>query len=489
LKTVVTIVLIFLCAHAPAQNRYIDSLNNDLLNGAVPAIRVAADTFALIREGLQSSTALINTGRLPLAIETIQDIQRMALAVNATADMVQLYYELGRAYSDQGSFDLALKFLYQSLDLREKNGWTIDDCKTYNQLGKTYLRMKDYQQAENFFNKGMPLCDSMNDNHVHVDVLINFALLHIARNDFSRAAAMIGRTETHCAKGCLPGQHVQLNFVRGRMELAREQYRNAEKIFREILRETADFEDDRPRIEALTSLAQIELKRKRYSNARNLLDEALELGEKNDRHELLLDVYKTLAQLAGAHDDFKAKAAWQKKYIDLTDVVYNERLMGKISSLEVEFAERENIRTIEEQKVLMALQEEAINKKKTMLLLGLVAVGLTVAVVALLIRGNRQRKRRNEGLDQEVRERTRELEENLLDGHRAMQDLEREMQETYRDVRAQIATLKGISQVGLLEYATEEERQHFLELQMVVEEMEQLNLELKKQIEEGEGGV
>ena len=113
--------------------------------------------------------------------------------------------------------------------------------------------------------------------------------------------------------------------------------------------------------------------------------------------------------------------------------------------MQAKFDERENLKRIDSQAYILALQREGIRTQKILnLLTGAVAL-LTMVLVFVLFKSNRRKQRINEILEWRVKERTRELERNRDELKHSHDEKVMVLKKVSSDLTSSWATLNGLS--------------------------------------------
>ncbi|HZB14374.1 MAG TPA: hypothetical protein VE467_15140, partial [Chryseolinea sp.] len=113
-----------------------------------------------------------------------------------------------------------------------------------------------------------------------------------------------------------------------------------------------------------------------------------------------------------------------------------------------EYQERENRGRIESQNKILALNEEVMYRQKIVnASVGAIAC-LVIGISLMLAKNNREKRLRNKLLDEQVMERTKELEMNRDALQRAWQERDVLISKASSDIQSSIATIKGLCSIG-----------------------------------------
>jgi len=173
------------------------------------------------------------------------------------------------------------------------------------------------------------------------------------------------------------------------------------------------------------------------------------LSSKLTYNQGLVQVYAELIKVYEISGEPQKVKLYQKKYIELKDILYNYQFAKNLMRVEADYIGRENQAKVDAQNKILALNEDVIIRQRYVnIFIGVVAV-LLVILAYILVRMNRQKKTANQLLELRVRERTRELEVNRDLLARSLEERSIEMQRISVDVKRNIATIKGLCILGM----------------------------------------
>jgi len=159
----------------------------------------------------------------------------------------------------------------------------------------------------------------------------------------------------------------------------------------------------------LTYLARIKNLLAQYQEANKFLVQAESIASETEYNELLMSIYTQYAEMYTKTRNYEKAAIYQGRYISLRDSVYSQSLIKNLAKVQTNFEERENLKTIADKDVALALKEETLKRQRTEnLFYGVVAV-MVFVLAALMLLLFRLTRRANERLEYRVDVRTKEL--------------------------------------------------------------------------------
>lgn len=230
----------------------------------------------------------------------------------------------------------------------------------------------------------------------------------------------------------------------GKNHVSKEHYLKSYEISAKYAQAEDHFTNVIALTQVYTSLNQLDSAEKYLMEA----EEIIQMGT-NFNYEMSV-VYAKLASSHINQNNFEKATSYLLKYKNTNDSIFNQRLTTNLMKIEGDHIEREGKAKIESQKKILALNEDIIERqKKQNIFAGIIAALLLILAVVLVRNININRKQRlNELLDQLVTERTRQLQLNRDELHRALNESQILHRAMASKITTCIATLKGLCLVG-----------------------------------------
>lgn len=403
-------------------------------------------------------------GVLPIAI-------RNASNSNIKEELKKLYNNLGVSYTFQAKYDSALDVHFKCLVLQEESNNPYDMATSLNNLGLLYFKLKSYPKSLEFYERALRELEKSDVQDFKGPLLTNIGLCHNQLNSFDLARNYIEAGMKFCGDNCGAEIDISGNFGLGVSYFQMLDYATAEGYFKKSLSLSRENKDTRFELENLVYLAKVSNGLRNLNEAQAWLKEAEPLAEQLDFVQLKLDVYKAYYAYFTLIENHEMASVYQKKYIDMTDRVFNEKLLETVSKIETDFDQRENMRTIREKE--LALDQ---SRKLNFAIAGLFLLAGALAVV--MFRSNRIVRRvnvalsearnqleiQNKELDKLVEARTEELNRSNASLRKAMAELDHFIYKTSHDILGPLATLKGITGLALMDVKEPIARDYFQKL-------------------------
>jgi len=368
------------------------------------------DSIAIVRLGWIFGGMLQELGKIDSAII----ICKIALDIAEQyrrPERRSILNQLGICYTLKAEYDKALKFHYRALTL---NSSAKQQATSYLNIGFVHYKLCNYQYAIHNYQTALRL--NRQDHSTHdLDILyINIALAHAASNQPDSAQVYLNLAMEQCRTGCRDHVTMQADFAQGVILFNQKKYREAKVHFFNSKQRAESYNDTRLFLDNTHYLADILMLEGRVHDAIILLQKAEKIvHSKSTPFRLeLIKLYDRLADAYRTTKDFQRVAHFQQQYISLRDSLYGEELTNKLVAIQAEFLERENTAMIARQSEMLALNQSIIKTQyRFNILVGILAL-LALTFIAFLIKAFQRKKRVNTMLDQRVRDRTRELEQN-----------------------------------------------------------------------------
>ena len=415
--------------------------------------RAIGDTLRIIRASRLYAQILRRLNKIDSSIALFNHVLPIAKRHNYLSETKAILNAIATAYMNKGNYDKALRYHFESLNLRKQQGDKDDISLALYNLGLVYYKLKDYEKALSFYLQVLNVREGTKKNYMPEILLIDISLCYAYMGDLLNAQKFIDRAFVLCRDGCSDHFSMNAKFSQG-VVFSSQQNKDseAEKTFFESYRLAAKIGNERFQLDNLVYLIQISLSLKNVVLSENYLRIAEELLERGSPYNLeKIKLYNQISSLYKKSHDYKKAMLYQSKYISLKDSVYNEELINNLMKVEAEYLERENRTRIESQNKILALNEEVMYRQK----IGNASFGaiafLVIIISVILAKNNKHKQLINKHLDERVTERTRELEMNRDALHRAWQERDALISKASSEIQSSIATLKGLCSLGARE--------------------------------------
>lgn len=442
---------------------------NDGLFYADKALEAASqfgDSLRMVKAGKVRGSSLRRLERLSDAISSYQYSIGIATRNNFDDELKILLNSQAVTHTYLAEYDKALELYFSSLLLREKADDQEGISITYNNIGLVYFKLKNFQKAIEFYSKAVSLKNAIQNNRNLDEIYINIGLCYNQLNNYSKAKEFFNKGLSLCRKNtCSNEVLISGEYGLGMSSYGLQQYDEAKALILSSLHLSNRTGNKLYQIENLLTLGKILVKQGHLPEAKKTFKKAISTADSIGFNQPLIDSYKELYQVFNNEQDYEQAARYQQMYISLKDSIYSEALIENLSRIQTNFAERENIKTIEDNKIIIKQQRDLS-----------VAIAIILILAGLLIlvlqRSNRVSKRvnaqlseaketiqqqnqlleiKNKNLDIEVEKKTADLERVNISLKQVNEELDNFIYKTSHDIRGPLASLKGMCNVALMD--------------------------------------
>ena len=410
------------------------------------------DSSRIVKAGRIKAGQLRRLERLDEAIDVALNVLQIARRHNNLIEIKLLLNSLALSHTLMAEYDKALKYNFESLIAREAEGSKQEISIALNNIGLIYYKLKDYNKSIEYYTRSLVLKKEADDQHDLDRLLINIGLSYNYLENYSEGKKYFEKALSICVDDCsylikLESQHgLGVSYFFGTAN-----YTEALIHFQRSFEVAKKIDNARFQAENLIYMARIHTKNKDYAMASKMLLESQRLSSARGYNLLLTETYIHFSKLYNEVNDFKNEALYQAKYISLKDSIYNDDLIKNLTSVQSEYEERENLKTIAEKDEVLKLKEEVISRQRQQYIF-VIAITLLILslAVALMWAGKLQRKANRlladsrANLAKKVEERTAEL-------LRVNIELDNFIYKTSHDIRGPLATFKGLCMVALFD--------------------------------------
>jgi signal transduction histidine kinase len=430
------------------------------------------DTARIIKGGRIKAAQLRRLENFEAAIKTAELVLPIAKRHRNVFETKILLTSLAISHVLRAEYDMALKYNFESLVIREAEGNKKEMSISLNNIGLIYYKLSDFARALEYYKKSLNLKNEVGDTHDKDRLLINIGLCYNALGDYDEAKKFVGDGLNFCEGKCTDQIILEGEIALGVSLLESGNGEEALGHFLKSLEAAKLIKNHRFQAENLVSIARVYLKKEDFKSAKNYLTQTEAIAKERGFRFLLTRTYDLFSILYEKTHDYQNQARYQLKYIKLKDSILSEKVISNLSQLRTDYQERENIKTIAEKDQVLTLQKEVIIRQQRQYYFIMVIACLVVALAGISYYFSKRQQKANreiskaKNLIQEQNERleshNRELEGkvsertgDLLLSNKALQKLNDELDyfiyKSSHDIRGPLATLKGMCNIALMD--------------------------------------
>jgi class 3 adenylate cyclase len=258
---------------------------------------------------------------------------QMFEVIQDTLGMANLSSNLGVVYYDQGGHAKALDYYLQSLSLSEKLGDPVRITSALVNIGGVYTQMLDYDKALTYYQLIEPYLPNLNNVKIQSAYLMGIGEVYSKREDHANA---LKKYEEALAINKDSPDYAHILTMIGKEE---RQLGNVEKAIDYFNRayvtaKASDLVLDQ--VQTLLALGNT-FRKTDVQQALKAYMEAEPLAIELDANEELRDIYQGMALAYDDSGDYKNAYAYQNKYLELKDKIFNIETDDKIRGLQFDF--------------------------------------------------------------------------------------------------------------------------------------------------------
>lgn len=375
------------------------------------------------------------------------------------ANQALVYYISGRVYYTNGKLKESLSFLLKGLKLYEelKLRGKISACS--NIIGLIYQDQTFYEKAQGYLNRALELSiergDSIRLSGNYSNVGLNYYKqahkkgishedcfeMREAVKNLNLALVVAKRMKIPSAEATALGNLSNIMNDKGQYNDAKAFAERAMKIYQNL-------GDSYEEAICLLDIASISLSEEKPKEAIPYLEQCLALSTANNFKDLERYVYGNLATAFQKQNDYKQAFMCEKKLIALMDSAFNSENTKQINEMQIKYEtekkETENAFLMEKNE----LSDKAIKNQRTVIIVVIVGLCLTVILAIFIFRGLSKQKKANRIISQQKKE---VEDKNLLiqQQHELLEERQKEILDSIKYAKriqsAQLPTEKYVS--------------------------------------------
>jgi tetratricopeptide (TPR) repeat protein len=285
------------------------------------------------------------------------------------------YTVLGLIYQDQTFYDKAQGYFVKSLNIRIELKDSVKMAGAYSNLGLNFYKISHHkktshtdcyetQEAIKNLNTAYSIAKRQNLSTIEASALGNLSNIMNDKKEFREA----------------------LKYATRALYI----YRNTENTYEEAI--------------TLIDLGAIYLAQKKYKESVAYFENSLEISVKNNFDELKRYNYINLADVNKKMEDYKKAFLYQEKLISINDSVFNKENLKQINEMQIKY---ESEKKESENALLLVkneLSDKAIKNQKTVILLIIIGLALSLVFAFFIFRGLSKQKKANKIISQQKKE-------------------------------------------------------------------------------------
>jgi tetratricopeptide (TPR) repeat protein len=424
----------------------------------------AGDTVKMIESGricgqMYNYQEMYNES-MNILLETLALVEKCE-----SVDYENVLNNLGIAYLMTSHYDKALDLHLKSLSIAVEQTDTPAIACAYNNIGNAYYRMSRYKTASAFFIKGEALAHAIDDEHLKRSLPLNIGHSLVAQLKYDSAITYFHRALAGAQVKLTPGVVSGAKNGLAKVHLGLGIFEEAEAFAVQALRiaEAACLQSHLS--ENYYLLGKVKLAQNEFDSAVLCLKIAEQglLAQKN--REMLILTYALLADTYKKLGDKQEYLYNLTKYIAMKDSVYKWEVLQNLANVEAGHVKSESESQIGKREERIAKQESYI-----FILGGVLVFGVGLVVIL----------RRNVAFSRQVTEvLIKNLSKKTLDLSAASASIQEKegqlstfVHRTSNDIRAPLATLKGVCNVAMLDVKDETSKLYLTRISETTQKLE-----------------
>ncbi len=291
---------------------------------------------------------------------------------------------IGLIYKTKGNYSYALECFRQSLEIAKelKSKQTIAYC--LNNIGTIYKYQENYPVALDYYQKSLKIKKEINDKRGILENFINVGKIYKMQGDYLLALEYYQKSlkisEEINDKFEIP---LCLNNI-GEINLIQGSYDTALKCFLKSLKINDSIGNKEEISISFYYMAKLYFETNRYEKALNYNLKSLSLTKEHEILEGQAKNYQLLSKIYNATKKYKKAYQSLLLYKELSDSMFNENNVKKITSLELlyKYNEEKKISDLEQQKKDIVYAEEIKQQKR---LINIFIFGFLIAISIIFL--------------------------------------------------------------------------------------------------------
>ncbi|HEY0245597.1 MAG TPA: tetratricopeptide repeat-containing sensor histidine kinase, partial [Mucilaginibacter sp.] len=360
--------------YVTAQNKIIDSLVKLL-----PATK--ADTTRVILLN-KIAFALYSTD-YQKSLDYCEQANSLALKLNYVKGLALNCHIQGVVYTFKDDYATALIKEQQAASLALKINDFALLAKAYNAAGLAYSRLNDSVRSLAAFNDAIEALKRTPDKSYHAAILHNVAVLYVEKKQYDRGLKDLFAAAELNLHNNNNQWLVQNYFWIGKTYYLQKQYQLAIKYESLAISIAEQYHFYQPLVKSLGVMGATNMALKKYSLAESQLLQAEKIAYEKKIASEQLAILHSLADLYEQEHNLKMALAYQKKYHDVYESVFNSAKTKLVAEYQARFQDRQKYIENQLLKKDRAISKANIEQRNLLLLITLLTI--LVLIVSTIV--------------------------------------------------------------------------------------------------------
>jgi adenylate cyclase len=318
--------------------------------------------------------------------------------INDDIGISNMLNNIGAIYLNQGADAKALEYMLRSLKIAEKIGDTLRMYTALSNIGGIYYNKED-PVALTYLLKAIPLVESMGNAEDFVVIAGNIGEIYADKKARKKALEYFEKSIKVAGDSLSSAFSVngigKLYRKEGKLTEALHFHNNALNIARK-------FDDKLQVVRSMRGVADVYLQLNNTAIAIDYLNKAKVIAEGLDDLKIeLKDLYKEMASAYSKNKDYSNAFAYQARYSDIKDTLYNIESKKKLNQLQFDFELSKKEVELSRKQVELNLKESRIKTEKQARIGVTIGLGLLLIIAFIIYRNSLQKSRVNKILDKQ----------------------------------------------------------------------------------------
>jgi signal transduction histidine kinase len=314
------------------------------------------------------------------AMKIYLEALEVAVEINDTMGIANIYNNLGIANMKLGNYSEALDYLFQASVLYQSLNQGLPNAKASNNIGLIYMEIKNYEKALEYFNEAYFYYLTQHDTLPLSNALTNFGVFYSNTGQVDSAFKYLNKSVE--MNNAIDNQYGLSVVYIGMANLyqSNDEIEKAIDYFNKSLDYALKLNHSYQIASAKLGLANAYLKIEDYKHALQYAGEAIEIAETNNHEKLATDLHTTLSIVYEAMGKHQLALEHFRKYVALEKELINQTKLHQIYNIEIDYLNQAK----EIQQLEIQRQELLLSKKNNVILFIIVAFAMIMGGVYLL---------------------------------------------------------------------------------------------------------
>jgi two-component system, NarL family, sensor kinase len=299
---------------------------------------------------------------------------------------------VGATYMSMKNHEKAIEYFLKAIDIYDRLKMESRLSPLYGNLTTTYQEIGQYDKALTYGEKSLTLARKVNNSSDVISALINLSTVHNSTGQLTKSISVLNEAR-ELAKQTNHDYAILVSSINlFDVYLRMADFKKLKPLGEEALQLATKLSDRESIAIALRSLSYYYFNTNQPEKAEEYASRSLDVAVANGLTHQIAKAYSSLANISILKGDFKKNKFYELKSDSIENTLFNKSIARNIQDLEIKYQSEKKAQQIKQLEQEAAIKDLSIRENRLVITFLLGAMVLIVVAIFFWVRYNRQKK-------------------------------------------------------------------------------------------------